>query len=228
MSSGSGDTARSPASDGLASLLGSVRALLSSLDSSRLQEFLQEWPSGTLHAPTPATLPVLACLPQLRGGAESFAAEPFAAELVSEFCRLAPSLAWRQTYRARTDAGTDAGADAAVDEAFLRNYGWCALIGPDGPLRSERLAVGCLLLGPRTTYPNHRHEAEEIYVPLAGIADWLQGDGLWRERRPGEVIHHERHERHAMRTRAAALLALYLWRSADLHQHASLDPPGTS
>jgi len=194
-------------------LIESTRALLNSLDSARLREFLQEWPTGTPHALAPATLPVLACLSQLRGGAGSFAAA-----LVCDFCRLAPSLAWRQTYKAGTDAG--------VDEAFLRNYGWCALIGPDGPLRSERLAVGCLLLGPRTTYPSHRHEAEEIYVPLAGVADWQQGDGVWRERRPGDVIHHERHEPHAMRTRAAPLLALYLWRSADLHQHARLDPPG--
>ncbi|HUI61627.1 MAG TPA: dimethylsulfonioproprionate lyase family protein [Steroidobacteraceae bacterium] len=189
-------------------LIEATRALLSSLDSTLLRPFLDEWPAGTAQAVVPASLPVLTWLPQVQRDAE-----PFAAELVSEICRAAPSMSWQQTYR------------AAVDEHFLRNYGWCELAGLKGPLPSTRVAAGWLLLGPQTTYPSHRHEAEEIYLPLVGVASWLQGDGLWRERSPGELIHHRPHEPHAMRTRAAPLLALYLWRSADLDQQARLDPP---
>jgi len=58
---------------------------------------------------------------------------------------------------------------------------------------------------------------------LAGTASWQQGDGRWRERLPRTVIHHASHEPHAMRTGARALLALYLWRSANLHQKSQLD-----
>jgi hypothetical protein len=80
-----------------------------------------------------------------------------------------------------------------------------------------------LLLGPATHYPRHRHEAEEIYMPLAGTAAWQQGDGDWRDQLPGTVIHHQPFEPHAMRTHAEPLLALYLWRGAGLAQKARLD-----
>jgi quercetin dioxygenase-like cupin family protein len=78
-------------------------------------------------------------------------------------------------------------------------------------------------LGPATVYPRHRHEAEEIYLPLSGTASWQQGDETWRERPPGTLIHHAGDEPHAMRTGDGPLLALYLWRSSDLTQKARLD-----
>ena len=84
-------------------LIEATRALLSSLDSTLLRPFLDEWPAGTAQAVVPASLPVLTWLPQVQRDAE-----PFAAELVSEICRAAPSMSWQQTYR------------AAVDEHFLR------------------------------------------------------------------------------------------------------------
>jgi Dimethlysulfonioproprionate lyase len=54
------------------------------------------------------------------------------------------------------------------------------------------------------------------------VASWQQGEGVWRKRRPGTVIHHASDEPHAMRTGAQPLLALYLWRSANLDQKAHL------
>jgi len=90
----------------------------------------------------------------------------------------------------------------------------------DGP-------CGVLLLGPHVTYPPHRHEADEIYVPLAGTAAWKHGNEGWRERLPGSVIHHAPYVPHAMQTGQEPLLALYLWRSEDLAQQSRLDPaPG--
>jgi quercetin dioxygenase-like cupin family protein len=80
------------------------------------------------------------------------------------------------------------------------------------------------MLGPATLYPHHRHEAEEIYVPVSGTAAWQGGDGIWRDKPPGAVIVHERNEPHAMRTSSEPLLALYLWRSAQLDQKSRLDP----
>ena len=125
----------------------------------------------------------------------------------------APSLQWRQTYTVNDLGG-----------GFLDNYAWSEILGAKGPLASERVACGFLLLGPSTHYPSHRHEAEEIYVPLSGTADWQQGDSPWRARQPGTQIHHASDEPHAMRTGANPLLALYVWRSANLSQSARLDP----
>jgi len=160
---------------------------------------------------TPCTLPVLRWLPGPAGDPGAFGAD-----LVAAVCHAAPSLAWRQTYTAND-----------LDAAFLDNYGWSEILGGAGPLASKQIACGFLLLGPSTHYPRHRHEAEEIYLPLRGTAAWQQGDAVWRERAPGTVIHHAGDEPHAMRTGADPLLALYLWRSKDLTQKARLEPVRT-
>jgi quercetin dioxygenase-like cupin family protein len=137
-------------------------------------------------------------------------AQPAHRRLLERFQSAALELDWRQSY------GQD-----LVERAFLENYAWTELIGPRaGPARGE-FAVGLLLLGPDTCYPPHRHEAEEVYVPVSGAADWSRGAGPWARRAPGDLIHHAREEIHAMRTTADPLLALYLWRSRDLSQRAS-------
>jgi hypothetical protein len=189
-----------------------IKTLLASLrqptNAQGIAPFLEDWPETYLpRAVTPSHLPVLRWLPDI--GCDPAA---FGIDLVAAVRRAAPSMAWRQTYSTKD-----------VDAAFLDNYGWSEILGASGPLGSERIACGFLILGPSTHYPRHRHEAEELYVPLSGTAGWQQGDAPWRERSPGSAIHHARDEPHAMRTGAKALLALYLWRSADLEQKARLD-----
>jgi hypothetical protein len=185
-----------------------IKKLLRSVQEPALGDFLAEWPraAGT-RAVAASPLPVLRWLRQVAGGTDTFAID-----LVAAVCRAAPSLAWRQSYTAK-DLGS----------AFLDNYGWSEIMGLNGPLASARIACGFLLLGPATHYPRHRHEAEEIYLPLRGTAAWQQGDAAWRERPPGTAIHHASGEPHAMRTGASPLLALYLWRSDNLAQKARLD-----
>jgi hypothetical protein len=189
-----------------------IKTLLASLrqptNAQGIAPFLEDWPETYLpRAVTPSHLPVLRWLPDI--GCDPAA---FGIDLVAAVRRAAPSMAWRQTYSTKD-----------VDAAFLDNYGWSEILGASGPLGSERIACGFLILVPSTHYPRHRHEAEELYVPLSGTAGWQQGDAPWRERSPGSAIHHARDEPHAMRTGAKALLALYLWRSADLEQKARLD-----
>jgi hypothetical protein len=186
-----------------------IKQLLVSLGEPGLAAFLADWPDGGLRRSVPAAhLPVLRWLPAFAGDSAAFAAD-----LVAALCSAAPSLAWRQTYTVKE-----------LDADFLANYGWSEILGTNGPLQSERIACGFLILGPATLYPRHRHEAEEMYLPLSGTAAWQQGDAVWRERPPGTPIHHASDEPHAMRTGAGPLLALYLWRSANLAQKARLDP----
>jgi len=209
-------------------LVSLTRRLLEEIGSESLVPFLADWPQVTAaRAVVASTLPVLRWLPAIvaltaESGARATgpgasttvgaSAAMLAAALAEGLARTATSLAWRQTYTNRD-----------LDDEFLDNYGWSELIGLRGPLCSERLAVGFLMLGADTLYPRHRHEAEEIYVPLSGTAAWLQGDGIWREKTPGRLIHHASLEPHAMRTAAQPLLALYLWRGAHLSQSSSLD-----
>ena len=154
------------------------------------------------------------CLPEIQASAPEFSAS-----VVTALVAAAPFLAWRRSY-SRDEVGA----------SFFDNYGWTELVGLTGPVASAHLACGVLVLGADVTYPRHRHEAEEIYVPLAGTARWQGGDGRWIERSPGTVIHHARFEPHAMQTGSSCLLAVYLWRSANLAQKSRLDPapPGST
>jgi hypothetical protein len=185
-----------------------VKRLLESLQVPALAPFLADWPRAAVpRVVAISDLPVLRWLPDIAGDTAAFGID-----LVAALCRAAPSLAWRQTYTAKD-----------LDAVFLDNYGWSEILGANGPLASERIACGFLILGPSTHYPRHRHEAEEMYLPLSGTAAWQQGDAVWRERPPGTPILHAGNEPHAMRTGASPMLALYLWRSANLAQKARLD-----
>lgn len=189
-------------------IAGRTKQLLESLNRPELGPFLADWPSGGAHrASRGSPLPVLRWLPEIARDRHAFGGD-----LAAAVCDAAPTLGWRQTYGAND-----------IEQAFLDNYGWSELLGANGPLASQRIACGFLLLGPATLYPRHRHEAEEIYLPLSGTASWQQGDAPWRDQPPGTPIHHSSDEPHAMRTGASPLLALYLWRSADLTQKARLD-----
>jgi hypothetical protein len=190
-------------------LLDRIHALLKSLRAPRLDPFLAEWPGeAPSRRATPSTLPVLKYASALESQTP-----PWGQSVTQELFRLAPSLHWRQSYPA-----------AAVGAEFLETYGWTEVAGLQGPIPSEHVAIGFLILGPATLYPRHRHEAEEIYVPVSGTAAWRGGDGIWHNKPPAAVIVHERNEPHAMRTAGEPLLALYLWRSAQLDQKSQLDP----
>jgi len=192
-------------------LVEETRRLLSSVATPTLWVFLSEWPSTRVgrHDP-PGSLPVLRWLP-----AAAEHTPPFGRSLAAALIQHASALAWRQSY-----------SKQEADARFLDNYGWVELIGRRGLIESEKLACGFLLLGPDTLYPTHRHEAEEVYLPLSGAASWQQGQEPWREWAPGTLIHHESEEPHAMRTGPDPLLALYLWRGGGLARSARLDPPG--
>ena len=190
-------------------LLEQTHTFLVSLNATALAPFLAIWPrTRERRANQPASLSVVRWLPRVKANAPASSAT-----LIGELLRVSPVLTWHQTYK-----------QPVVAAAFLDNYGYTELTGLTGPVPGQRLACGFLLLGPSTPYPRHRHEAEEIYVPLSGTAAWQHGSQSWRNESPGTVIHHASNEPHAMRTGIQPLLALYLWRSDNLNQKSRLDP----
>jgi len=114
-------------------------------------------------------------------------------------------LHWGQTYTV-----------ADFGQKFVDNYGWLELIGTRGHFADDTVACGFLVLGPNVHYPDHHHEAEEIYIPLTGGSLWRKGEGDFTPRQAGEVIHHPSNVNHAMKTGDDPLLALYLWRGGPL------------
>lgn len=186
-------------------LIAPTRAVLDSRHAADLTPFLAEWPTTSeRRAVVATTIPVLRLLPVIET-----AAPAFSHALVSDIARAAPNMAWNRTY-----------SEAMVGAEFLQNYGYSEIMGTTGVVPSEHVACGFLLLGPNTFYPPHLHEAEEVYIPLSGTAEWMKGKGGWHERPPGTVTHHASNEPHAMRTGASPFLGLYLWRSANLRQQA--------
>jgi Dimethlysulfonioproprionate lyase len=184
------------------------KRLLETLQHPALVPFLADWPrTYQLRSVPAAGLPVVRWL-------AAVARDPaaFGGDVVAALCRAAPALAWRQSYSVKE-----------LDSAFLDNYGWTEILGLNGPVMSERLACGFLILGPSVHYPRHHHEAEEFYLPLSGTAAWQHGVAEWCDRPPGTAIHHASGDAHAMRTGTDPLLALYLWRSTNLAQKARLE-----
>jgi hypothetical protein len=131
--------------------------------------------------------------------------------LLSSLAGAADTLHWGQTYTA-----------ADFGQGFLDRYGWVELFGTRGHFTTDRMAGGFLLLGPDTDYPDHHHQAEEIYIPLNEGALWSKAGGIHQPRNAGEIIHHPSDVHHAMRTRREPLVALYLWRGGPLAQKSTI------
>jgi Dimethlysulfonioproprionate lyase len=190
--------------DNINALIRIIHNFLEGLEHTHIKPFLADWPSpeSTTHAVLPCRLPVLSCLTALveAAGKET-------AILVNRLASLANHMAWGQTYSLQ-DVSSD----------FLEKYGWTELIGQRGPITSNRMACGFLLLGSQVEYPRHCHEAEEVYVPLTLQTFWQQGKQEWICRVPGVPIYHASWRSHAMRTETTPLLALYLWRGSNLVQ----------
>lgn len=155
----------------------------------------------------------LACLRHLSRAAEL--ASPAAQPLVRLLAGHGDEFHWGQTY-----------TEADFGRHFIDNYGWLELFGTRGHFVNEAVAGGFLLLGPDVIYPDHHHIAEEIYVPVTGGTEWRMGEGGFRPRTAGEVIHHASNVNHAMRTGNEPLLALYVWRGGPLAQKSTVTGRG--
>ncbi len=178
-----------------------ARTLLDKTLPWELREFIDLVPEGPASRDvTPGRLPVLSWLDDLSAAA-SFRSRP----IVEGVAALADRMAWNQSYD-----------EEEVSGDFLKQYGWSELVGPTGPIPSEGFAMGILMFGPSLNYPSHRHEAEEVYLPLAGTSLWQRADGDFAPLRPGAVIHHPPQTPHAMRTLSGPMMALYLWRGSEL------------
>ncbi len=86
------------------------------------------------------------------------------------------------------------------------------IIGPRGPVLSNEIILGALVLGPDTYYPPHAHRASEIYYIVSGTPLFKAGQGDWETKPPGSLFFHPGDLVHATRTERDPMLALYTWR----------------
>ena len=85
------------------------------------------------------------------------------------------------------------------------------LLGPGGLMKSERVRLGLYGMLPNAEYGIRTHPAEEVFVMLAGEADWKRGDEDYIPHGPGTRSHHPSMMPHAQRTRNKAFMSVYVW-----------------
>lgn len=103
------------------------------------------------------------------------------------------------------------------------------LIGPAGIVKSDSVRMGVYGIRPNVEYGIRTHPAEEIFVMIAGRADWLSGDEDYAEYGPGARRHHLSMMQHATRTRDSAFMSIYVWQgdvSFDNYVYSGIPPKG--
>ncbi|NOD76444.1 MULTISPECIES: dimethylsulfonioproprionate lyase family protein [unclassified Ruegeria] len=107
---------------------------------------------------------------------------------------------WKQTYTEE-----EVGAD------FLNRYGYYELFGPTGHFHSAQLRGYIGYWGAGLNYDWHSHQAEEIYLTLAGGALFkVEGDETFVG--PNQTRLHSSRQSHAMITTDQPILTFVLWR----------------
>lgn len=86
---------------------------------------------------------------------------------------------------------------AKVPKPLEKKYAYCEVLGPRGPIVSDRLVLGFVLFAPKTTYPQHSHaEIEESYISIAGA--WSENDTAVHA--PGSLILNRPGDEHRITT----------------------------
>lgn len=125
-----------------------------------------------------------------------------------------PHAKWRETYR-----GSNIGDD------FVDRFGVFQLIGPSAaPFRATHMRSFISWTPPGMHYTWHHHPAEELYVVLAGEAEFaVHGKGA-KILRPGDSIFHETMQPHSVVNHDQPVLSYVLWRG-DLNTIPVVTPP---
>ncbi|SMF83381.1 Dimethlysulfonioproprionate lyase [Tistlia consotensis] len=126
-------------------------------------------------------------------------------DMARALLRVTPELTWEYGYE-------------RIPKALARKYAYCEVLGPRGPVRSERLVLGFVLFAPNTTYPQHSHqEIEESYISIAG--SWSENDAAVYA--PGSLILNRSSHEHRITTAALEpCLLAYAWIGPEDRLHA--------
>jgi len=100
-----------------------------------------------------------------------------------------------------------------IGPAFCGGHAFAPLIGAEGaPFPARDFDAGLFLMAPGLTYPDHRHPAPELYLPLTGPHLWrFDGAGDFAPLPAGVPVWNPPRRIHATRTGAVPFLALYVW-----------------
>ncbi|AXT27380.1 hypothetical protein D1823_12780 [Ruegeria sp. AD91A] len=118
---------------------------------------------------------------------------------------------WKHTYTEE-----EVGAD------FLNRYGYYELFGPTGHFHSTQLRGYVGYWGAGLDYDWHSHQAEELYLTLAGGAVF-RSDEDETFVGPNQIRQHKSWQSHAMTTTDQPILTFVLWRGEGMGDLPRMD-----
>jgi hypothetical protein len=115
-------------------------------------------------------------------------------------------LVWREDDGKYYQQGADLG------EGYRNCNLHSLLIGP-GACGYEHpdFNLGIFMLGPRTLYRDHCHQAPELYLNLADRSGWRLQGGDWIDYPAGSIIWNEPGELHATRVYKQPFISVFVW-----------------
>lgn len=130
-----------------------------------------------------------------------FGSTPYA-PLTQALLGAADEAIWLQPYK-----GTELATRHMQDFACYEVIGWHA------PFASAKMRSFVIYQPPHQHYPWHHHPAEELYVVLAGEAEFLLEGEAPKVLSPGDCVFHPSGTPHALTTHDAPVLAYVAWRN---------------
>ena len=86
------------------------------------------------------------------------------------------------------------------------------LIGPNScGYQSDDFLLGVFMLGPRTLYRDHKHDAPELYLNLSDKSGWRFELGEWKDYPAGSLVWNAPGERHAARVYEQPFISVFAW-----------------
>ncbi len=173
---------------------------------SPFQQDLKNW-GDQWHQVAPAYLPASDLLQNARTMANADTRN-----LVELFYQQRTRLRWEQSYSKK---------DNVVGDDMLNGYGFVEIVGQHGPFVSDKVRSGIGVWAPDIVYPEHWHQAAEIYLVLSGSACFKLGDSPEKKYSPGEMAYVSSNLPHGFKTEDELLVVFYIWRGVQMRQKSS-------
>ena len=110
------------------------------------------------------------------------------------------------------------GGDPRAGRGFATGATANAVVGPWAPLKADHVGAGFFALNQGIEYADHAHAPDEIYVPLAGHANFHCEHYGDLKAGPDKVIYQPSWKWHSMETPDSPVLLLWVWIGEGLHE----------
>ena len=115
-------------------------------------------------------------------------------------------LVWREDNAQFYPPGADLG------EGYTKCNLHTLLIGPDAcGHHHPDFRLGIFMLGPRTLYRDHNHDAPELYLNLSEKSGWRFGTHEWQDYPAGSLIWNAAGDSHATRVYDQPFISVFVW-----------------